>query len=143
MQILKLRKEDLKRAYEALKELRTSLEYEEFTDTVELMQEESGYTMFGLWDKGDIQTYAGVSIATNLYWKKHLFVYELVTKNKMRGNGYGHQMMNFLDDYAKMHKCEYIALTSGVQRTDAHRFYEREKFDKAGFTFLKGLDYAR
>jgi len=140
MQILQLRTEDLKQAYEVLKELRTSLEYETFTDLVEEMQEQYSYTMFGLWDRGTIQTYAGVSIQTNLYWNKHLFIYELVTKKNVRSSGYGHQMMQFLDDYAKMHKCEHIALTSGVQRVDAHRFYENENFDKPGYTFLKKIN---
>jgi len=140
MQILKLRKEDLKRAYEVLKELRTTLEYEEFIETLEIMQDKQNYTMFGLWDKGEIQSYAGVEIQTNLYWKRHLFIHDLVTKSSSRDNGYGKQMIDFLNDYAKMHKCENIALTSGSQRKDAHRFYEREGFDKPGFVFLKYLD---
>jgi len=137
MQILKLRKEDLKRAYEVLKELRTTLEYEEFIETLEIMQDEQKYTMFGLWDNGEIQSYAGVEIQTNLYWKKHLFIHDLVTKYSSRGRGYGKQMIDFLSDYAQMHKCENIALTSGSQRENAHRFYEREGFYRPGFVFLK------
>jgi len=137
MQILKLRKEDLKNAFEVLKELRTSLEFENFTDLLEVMQNEQDYTMFGLWDKGSIQTYAGVVVQTNLYWQKHLYIHELVTRENMRGNNYGQEMINFLEDYAKMNKCENVVLTSGEQRKDAHRFYKREGFNIPGYVFLK------
>ena len=84
-------------------------------------------------------TYAGVAIQTNLYHKRHLYVFDLVTDEKYRDKKYGAMMLEYLNDFAKMGMCENIVLSSGIQREDAHRFYEKSGFAKKSFVFLKSV----
>lgn len=136
MQIRELSLRELSSAYELVSQLRTSLSYDEFEDLIYEMRSIE-YKMFGITEGEELITYAGVSIQTNLYHKRHLFVFDLVTHEAYRGKGYGVMMLEFLRDYAKMGMCENIVLSSGFQREDAHRFYENNGFSKKSFVFLK------
>jgi len=138
MQVRELKLTELDVAYEVLKELRVELSYDEFEDIVYQMQDQN-YKIFGVYERDELITYAGVSVQSNLYHKRHLFMYELVTKATHRSRGYAKEMLFYLHDYAKMFKCENIVLTSGNQRVDAHRFYEREGFDKKSFMYVKAI----
>jgi len=78
MQIRKLDLKELQTAWEVVSQLRTNIEYKEFEDLVYDMRE-SNYTMVGIFEKSKLVTYAGVTISTNLYHKRHLFIHEFVT----------------------------------------------------------------
>ncbi len=136
MQTREINLTELETAYEVVKELRTELSYDEFEDLVYDMRHQE-YKMYGLFNGDELITYAGVNVQVNLYWKRHLFVYDLVTKASHRGRGYGKEMLTYLHDIARMFQCEHIALTSGFQRTDTHHFYEKEGFMKTGYVLLK------
>ena len=138
MQIRELDLRELLMAYEVVSQLRTTLTYNEFEDLIYEMRK-SEYKMIGIIDKEMLVTYAGVAIQTNLYHKRHLFVFDLVTDEKHRGKKYGAMMLEYLNDYAKMGMCENIVLSSGFQREDAHRFYEKNGFAKKSFVFLKSV----
>lgn len=139
MQIRELSLRELLSAYEVVSELRDTLSYDEFEDLVYEMRNME-YKMFGIMEGEELITYAGAAIQTNLYHKRHLFVFDLVTHEGFRGKGYGAMMLEFLLDYAKMGMCENIVLSSGVQRVDAHRFYENNGFCKKSFVFVKSVD---
>jgi GNAT superfamily N-acetyltransferase len=136
MQIRELALTELDTAYDLVKELRSHLSYDEYEDLVYAMRHQE-YKIYGIFERGELVTYAGVSVQVNLYWKRHLFVYDLVTRETHRGKGYGRQMLRYLEDIARMFQCERIALTSGHQRSDAHRFYEREGFSSVSAAFVK------
>lgn len=138
MQIREILLTELDDAYEVIKELRTELSYSEYEDLVYDMRHQE-YKIFGLYHQDTLSTYAGVAVQTNLYWKRHLFVYDLVTKPNLRSIGHGKAMLEYLEDYAKIMQCTQLALSSGLIRHDAHRFYEREGYEKKGYTFLKQL----
>lgn len=137
MQIREIALTELVTAYDVLKELR-SIDYNEFENIVYEMRH-IDYKMFGLFDGEELITYAGVNIQSNLYLKRHMFIFDLVTKSNRRGCGHGREMLLYLVDYARMFNCENIALSSGFQRLDAHRFYESEGFRKTGYTFYKTI----
>ncbi len=137
MQIREISLTELETAYETVKELR-DISYDEFEDLVYAMRHQE-YKMFGSFERDELITYAGVSVQVNLYWGRHLFIYDLVTREKYRSQGHGKEMMRYLHDYAKMFDCGKIALTSGLQREAAHRFYEEEGFEKKSYAFLKTL----
>lgn len=138
MQIRELSLRELVTAYELVAQLRAELSYDEFEDLVYEMIK-SGYKMHGIFERGELVCYAGVAIATNLYHKRHLFIYDLVTDESLRGRGYGTMMLEYLHDYANMGACENMVLTSGLQRIDAHRFYEKHDFVKKSFAFVKSI----
>ena len=138
MQIRELDLKELLTAYEVVSQLRTSLSYKEFEDLIYDMRD-MDYKMLGIMDGETLITYAGVAIATNLYHKRHLYIYELVTDEKHRDKKYGEMMLDYLYDYAKMGMCENIVLSSGFEREDAHRFYSQNGFIKKSFVFLKAI----
>ncbi|MEJ2415269.1 MAG: GNAT family N-acetyltransferase [Sulfurimonas sp.] len=138
MQIRELTLKELDIAWDVVKELRTQLDYEEFEDLIYDMRD-INYTMIGIFEKDQLITYAGVNVTTNLYHKRHLFVYELVTLNSYRSQGYGKLMLEYLYDYAKMGACENVVLSSGFAREDAHSFYEKNGFEKKSFVFVKPI----
>ena len=138
MQIRELGLKELLSAYDVVSQLRTTLTYDEFEDLIYEMRSME-YKMFGIMDGEKLITYAGVAIQTNLYHKRHLFVFDLVTDEKYRSKGYGEMMLAYLRDFAKMGMCENIVLSSGFAREDAHRFYEKNGFVKKSFVFLKSV----
>ena len=138
MQIRELNLKELLMAYEVVSQLRTDLSYNEFEDLIYEMRSME-YKMFGVMDAEKLINYAGVAVQTNLYYRRHLFIFDLVTDEKFRASGYGVMMLEYLHDYAKMSMCKNIVLSSGFQREDAHRFYEKNGFIKKSFVFLKSV----
>ena len=136
MQIRQLGLDELDTAYDLLKELRGGLSYEAFEELVYDMRHQE-YRIYGVFEGEQLITYAGVGVLTNLYWKRHLFIYDLVTRASHRERGYGKEMLLYLGDLARMLRCERIALTSGHQRTEAHRFYETHGFASVSDAFVK------
>ena len=57
-----------------------------------------------------------------------------------RGNGIGAQLLDAAVDVARRSGCYRIQLTSNVQRTDAHRFYERHGFAPSHLGFKRLLE---
>ena len=129
-------KKQLKEGFEVLKELRPHLNFKKF---LEMIKETPNYRLFGIFENKQIVCVAGIGIKTNLYFGKHLWVYDLITKSTERSKGYGKQMMESLEELARKEKCEKIALSSGFQRLDAHKFYESLSMRKTSFVFLKEL----
>ena len=136
MQIRELNLKELYTVYDVLKQLRVALTYEEFEDLIYDMRHME-YKMFGVMDGEKLITYAGVAVQTNLYHKRHLYVFDLVTDEKYRAKGYGKMILDYLLDYAKTCLCENIVLSSGFEKEKAHLFYEKNGFEKKSFVFLK------
>jgi len=138
MQIREMTLKELYAVYDVLKQLREGLSYEEFEDLIYDMRHME-YKMIGLFEKEQLITYAGVAVQTNLYHKRHLYIFDLVTDELFRSRGYGRSMLDYLHDYAKMAACENLVLSSGLQREDAHRFYETEGFTKKSYLFVRTI----
>ncbi|MDT8337804.1 MAG: GNAT family N-acetyltransferase [Sulfurimonas sp.] len=138
MQIRELDLKELVSVFDVLSQLRTELDYDEFEDLIYEMRSME-YKMVGVMDGEVLITYAGVAVQTNLYHKRHLYVFDLVTDEKYRGRGYGKMMLDYLHDFAKMGMCENIVLSSGIYREKAHEFYEKNGFAKKSFVFLKSV----
>ena len=75
---------------------------------------------------GEVKAVAGFRLSEALAWGKYMYIDDLVTASQARSKGYGGQLFDWLFEYAAAQGCEQIHLDSGVQRKDAHRFYERE-----------------
>ena len=136
MQIREMSLKELDVVFEVLSQLRVELSFNEFDDLIYDMRHME-YKMIGLFERGKLITYAGVAVQTNLYHKRHLYIFDLVTDKEFRSKGYAKEMMEYLVTYAKTAMCENILLSSGLKREKAHKFYEREGFIKKSFVFLK------
>ena len=138
MQIRKLDLKELQTAWDVVSQLRTDMDYNEFEDLVYDMRE-SNYTMFGIFEKEELVTYAGVSINTNLYYKRHLFIHELVTDVKYRLQGYAKMMLEYLFDYAKVGACEHIVLFWDTSIKESSSLYKQNGFEGENTVFVKTL----
>lgn len=119
--------DDFVNSYPLIKQLRSPLSLDEYLSLLGEMTQ-TGYQLYGLFVSGKLVALAGIGIHINLYNKKHLFIYELVTDEFQRSKGYGAYLLQYIEQVAKDNECERIELTSGIKRSDAHRFYE----DKIG-----------
>jgi GNAT superfamily N-acetyltransferase len=64
----------------------------------------------------------------------------LVTDSTKRSNGYGEKLLDFVHEWASHHNYQCVALSSGLQRVDAHRFYEAKMgYDKVSYVFKKNM----
>ena len=66
---------------------------------------------------------AGFRVHETLFGGLQLYVDDLVTDEAARSCGHGAAMFAWLVQQAKSNNCDVLALDSGVQRFDAHRFY--------------------
>jgi N-acetylglutamate synthase-like GNAT family acetyltransferase len=74
--------------------------------------------------KGTIIGYAALDITHPFHLNNKIArLTSLIVDSPYRGKGIGKLLMTHTENIARNNQCEYIELTSGVQRTDAHRFY--------------------
>jgi GNAT superfamily N-acetyltransferase len=139
IEIKELAFNELEQAFAVVSQLRTHLSLEQYIDLVKIMKP-NGYQIVCLFENGKIISYAGFAELTNLYYGKHIWVYELVTDKAMRGEGYGGLLLSHIEKYAADKSLNCIALSSGVQREEAHRFYENHgNYEKVSYVFKKNL----
>ncbi|MFD4246950.1 GNAT family N-acetyltransferase [Streptomyces sp. NPDC058525] len=82
---------------------------------------------------------AGWRIVANTYLVRKLYVDDLVTAATARSTGVGRALLAHLEEHARAAACTTLTLDSGTQRTDAHRFYFRERMAVTAFNFEKPL----
>lgn len=82
---------------------------------------------------------AGFRIDENLAVGKYLYVDDFVVLAKKRSQGIGRGLLEWLLEYTQAQGCSYFQLDSGVQREDAHRFYEQTGLTITGLHFAKKL----
>ncbi|MEU9320829.1 GNAT family N-acetyltransferase [Streptomyces sp. NPDC048295] len=82
---------------------------------------------------------AGWRVVDNTSQIRMLYVDDLVTAGGARSTGVGRRLLGHLEDRAREEGCLHLNLDSGTHRTDAHRFYLRERLDIVAFNFDKTL----
>ncbi|MFN2586514.1 MAG: GNAT family N-acetyltransferase [Actinomycetota bacterium] len=139
MKVVELRsRAELGRAWPVMRELRDHLDEERWLELMDVMTPD-GYRLLSLQeDDGTIVALAGIRIATNLYYGRHVWVDELVTTGGARSRGYGRMLLGRVEDLAAAESCEVVALSSALHRADAHRFYEQHMgYDRVSYSFVK------
>jgi len=66
-------------------------------------------------------------------------VEDVVVRKEWRRRGIGQKMLDLALHYCKSRGCYKLALSSNLQREEAHRFYERLGFTKHGYSFMVEL----
>ncbi len=122
--------------FATMHELRPHLDRESFVQRVRA-QEKSGYTLAYVDEPEGSVAVAGFRFGENLAWGKFLYVDDLVTRASHRSRGFGSALLSWLTRFAEEHGCDQFHLDSGVQRKDAHRFYEREGLPITSYHFAK------
>lgn len=71
--------------------------------------------------------------------KKVAEVQELCVDEKFTGMGFGKLLLDEAIQEAERQNCEIIELAASNKRVEAHRFYEREGWERSHFKFTKKL----
>ena len=99
-----------------------------------------GYRQFAVRNEAaEIVALAGVAVHVNLYYGRHLYVYDLVVREGARSKGYGDLLMDHVEGIARREGCETAALACGLEREGALRLYERRGYEKPSYAMRKAL----
>lgn len=125
--------------FPVMRELRPHLQAAGFVPRVRELQK-AGYQLACAQQPEGVVAVAGFWIRENLAWGRFLYLDDLVTLASHRSQGIGSEFLAWLRDYAKQAGCRQLHLDSGIQRKDAHRFYEREGVAMFGYHFAEDLE---
>jgi GNAT superfamily N-acetyltransferase len=101
---------------------------------------DDGYRQFAVRNEtAEIVALAGVAVHVNLYYGRHLFIYDLVVKEDARSKGYGGLLMDHVEDIARREGCETAALACDLEREGALRLYEGRGYQKPSYAMRKAL----
>ena len=84
-----------------------------------------GITVFRILEK----TYSG----------RELYCDDLITDETLRSTGVGQALIAYMEKVANEFNCDCLALDSGTQRQQAHKFYFREGLTVPAFHFSKSV----
>lgn len=98
-----------------------------------------GLRFLAAYDDGVCVGVAGWRFVTNTSAGRKLYVDDLVTASDRRSAGVGAALLAELEARAVAEGCTVLDLDSGVQRTEAHRFYFRERMSIRSFHLSKSL----
>ncbi|WP_121616078.1 GNAT family N-acetyltransferase [Virgibacillus halodenitrificans] len=131
-------KEDIIEAFAIMNELRSHLDLDSYIELVQEAMEKDMYHLVALYEHGEIAAVIGYKPMITLYYGRFIWVCDLVTKEDKRSNGFGEKLLSFVENWAKKNKYQAVALSSGLQRTEAHRFYEEKmEYDRVSYVFKK------
>jgi GNAT superfamily N-acetyltransferase len=127
--------EGIRRCHAVMRELRTQFtDPDKFVERVQ-RQQQDGYLLAFLEAEGEVRAVAGYRFLESLFSGKFLYVDDLVTAARDRSLGFGSQLLDWLIEQAREHRCESLELDSGVQRFDAHRFYLVKRMNISSYHF--------
>ncbi len=95
-----------------------------FLPTIRRMQA-AGYFLVMLEADGQVAAVASYRFSEHLARGKFLYIDDLVTANAFRRQGYGEKIFERVTQAARSCGCREVHLDSGVQRVEAHLFYEK------------------
>jgi GNAT superfamily N-acetyltransferase len=90
-------------------------------------------------DGADVTGVAVYRVHENTFQGRQLYVDDLVTDERRRSAGVGRALLGHLERKARAADLENLALDSGTQRQQAHKFYFREGMVVTSFHFGKRL----
>jgi len=124
----------LRKAWPVVSQLRNHISQDEFLARAQAARGE-GYRLFALEVDGRIVGAMGCRLVNDLASGRSFYIDDLVVDGAERSSGHGRTLIEFAKEQANETRCDAIRLTSNFQRVRAHAFYEREGFDRNGYTF--------
>jgi GNAT superfamily N-acetyltransferase len=130
---------DLKTAFEVLKELRTNLEFAEFLAIYDKASTADRYTLVGCFVGNACVAVMGYRVLFDFVHGAHLYVDDLVTTEKQRSKGHGKLLLKYAEDQARAQGLAGLRLCTGVDNDAGKRFYEREGWQLRSVAYKKKL----
>lgn len=132
--------EELLQAFMVMKELRPHLNEERYLALVNEARVKDMYRVYALYEGEEIVAVTGFKPMITLYYGRSVWVCDLVTSAKHRSKSYGEKLLSFIEEWAKENSYTSVALSSGLQREEAHRFYEEKmEYGKVSYVFKKDI----
>jgi GNAT superfamily N-acetyltransferase len=136
MEIEELTAEEQRRkAVPILQQLWTGKSSEEILDWTG----EESYYLFGGSVDSDLVGVAGVVQTTHLHHTSQAWLYDLVVDEAERGNGYGTELLAFVERWAADRDYDAVALASPLAKEGTHQYYENRSYEKWGYVIEKEL----
>lgn len=133
--------EEIKEGFPVVKQLRTHLDEEAYLDLVLEAQVKDSYKIFALFEDEKIVAVTGFKPMITLYYGRFVWVCDLVTDSDSRSKGYGKALLEFVHEWAGENGYDSVALSSGLEKTEAHRFYEDKMgYDKVSYVFKNSVE---
>lgn len=88
---------------------------------------------------GEVAGITVFRVVEKTFTGRELYCDDLVTDERRRSCGVGHAMIEYMARNGRERGCDVLALDSGSQREQAHRFYFRERMTIAAFHFSRKL----
>ena len=99
----------------------------------------SGAEMAVAVEDGRVVGVAVYRVIEKTFTGRELYCDDLVTDEGWRSAGAGKAMIAFMERLGRERRCDVLALDSGTQRQQAHKFYFREGLVASAFHFTKKL----
>ena len=115
-------KHELQACFDAFKVLRPHIDETIFIEQV-TRQQQQGYRIIAIKVDNTVVSAAGFRFGEHLAWGKILYIDDLTTLPKHRGNRYAERLLDWLINHAKEKNCNELHLDTGYQRHSAHRLY--------------------
>ena len=116
-----------------------TLPREAFCETYRSLLGARGDHIFLLFDE-EARGYVHLRIAPQLHHAALIAeIQELVVAPSCRGRGFGKALLSYALRFAEEHGACMAELTSNFAREGAHRFYEREGFQRTSYKFIRAL----
>ncbi|MDP9440333.1 MAG: GNAT family N-acetyltransferase [Actinomycetota bacterium] len=126
-------------AFGVIRELYHDLDGRRYRELIPEMRT-TGYRMFAVREEGNIVGVAGGQRLTNLYYGRHLYVYDLSVTAGARSKGHSEGLLRHVEGVARGEGRGYVALACGRERDAALRFYEeRIGYEWPGYSMRKAL----
>lgn len=104
------------------------------------MQEDGNYIIFTAVDNKKIIGFIGLQMCFAFEIKgKIMRIIALAVACHSQGQGIGSALIREAERYANENNISTILVNSGIKRTEAHRFYEKQSFYKKGYSFCKRI----
>jgi len=127
--------EQIADTFDVMCQLRPELRREAYVAQVRALMASDGYRLAALRDGDEVRAVAGYRYMEMLYCGRLLYIDDLVSDARVRSQGYGHRLLEWMKADAREHGCSEVQLISRVVREQAHRFYFREGFGIECFQF--------
>lgn len=129
--------EDLSRAYPVMKELRSNIDFDDFQRLVMLAHTADGYRLIAREEHGKIVALMGYRILHDLVHGSHLYVDDLVTTKDKRSQSHGAELLRYAEGECRRLGLTGLRLSTGVDNSEARRFYDREGWTVRSVTYKK------
>lgn len=142
MIIYEYKNEHLIGVYELLKnELGKNVLVETLENRIDKMLIDDNYKIFVA--QKDNETVGFIGVHFGLAFEIDGIVMRIIAlavKEEYQNKGIGTALVKAAEEYARKNGVTVIGVNSGLQRTAAHNFYEKQGFYKKGYSFIKPLE---